>query len=189
MVLTGCRGLKYSIMPKAFTRKLEQRDIAPLSESFIGTPWERRGTDHFKNFLQSQLDSERIVLVGLIDSTPVGHVSILWKSKYTPFQVSNIPEINDLTVAPSSRRLGVATSLLDHTENIVGEKYSSVGIGFGLHEGYGNAQYLYVKKGYLPDRKGVVLNDRVVNEGESIRLGDEPAIYLTKRLSQTKNLL
>jgi len=55
-------------MPKVFTRKLEQRDIAPLSESFIGTPWERRGTDHFKNLLQSQLDSERIVLVGLIDS-------------------------------------------------------------------------------------------------------------------------
>ena len=66
----------------------------------------------------------------------------------------------------------------------MGQKYSSVGIGVRLHEGYGNAQYLYVRRGYLPDRKGVVLNDRVVGEGESVRLDDGPVIYLTKRLSQ-----
>jgi hypothetical protein len=35
----------------------------------------------------------------------------------------------------------------------------SICLGVGLHNGYGQAQRMYVKRGYIPDGSGVWFND------------------------------
>ena len=57
-----------------------------------------------------------------------------------------------------------------------------VGIGVGLHEAYGAAQRLYVRRGYVPDGRGVACGGAAVPEGERVVMDDETILYLTKAL-------
>ena len=53
----------------------------------------------------------------------------------------------------------------------------------GLHSGYGPAQRLYARRGYVPDGSGVVIEGVTVPEGATIRLDDQPVVTL--RLTKT----
>lgn len=44
---------------------------------------------------------------------------------------------------------------MDIAEKIAFERSDEVCIGVGLHGGYGSAQRMYVKRGYIPDGSGV----------------------------------
>ena len=57
-----------------------------------------------------------------------------------------------------------------------------VGLGVGLYADYGAAQRLYVRRGYLPDGAGVVLDGVSVAAGATIRLDDEPMLMFIKQL-------
>jgi len=72
--------------------------------------------------------------------------------------------------------------LLDHAESEVARRSGVVGIGVGLHPGYNAAQRLYVKRGYLPDARGITYRDRFVEEGTCVVLDDELVMHLTKQL-------
>ena len=56
------------------------------------------------------------------------------------------------------------------------------GIGVGLHPGYNQAQRLYVKRGYIPDGRGVTYRDRYVEEGTQVVLDDDLVLHFTKSL-------
>lgn len=45
---------------------------------------------------------------------------------------------------------------MDAIEQIAFEKYGIVGVSVGLYYDYGNAQLLYVKRGYIPDGRGII---------------------------------
>jgi len=47
---------------------------------------------------------------------------------------------------------------------------------------YGAAQRLYVKRGYLPDGRGLVAHGCHVTWGETVVVDDDLALYLTKML-------
>lgn len=166
-------------------RAIRREDPEALFEAFRGTPWERRGVRHFERLLRLHERGSVVVFVGLVDSMPAGHVSLVWESDYPPFREAGLPEIQDLTVAPAARRHGLASMLLDHAEARTEERACRVGIGVGLHPGYGAAQRLYVQRGYVPDGHGVVRHGRAVAEGEHIVLDDDPVLYLTKELGRT----
>jgi GNAT superfamily N-acetyltransferase len=93
-----------------------------------------------------------------------------------------IPEIQDLNVLPAFQKRGIATQLLDRAEAEIAGRSAVAGIGVGLHPGYNNAQKLYVKRGYIPDGRGVTCRDRYVQEGEQVVLDDDLVLHLTRRL-------
>ena len=47
----------------------------------------------------------------------------------------------------------VDTGSTDRTKEIAGKYADIVYLGVGLHSGYGSAQRMYVKRGYVPDGK------------------------------------
>ena len=47
----------------------------------------------------------------------------------------------------------------------VARRSGVVGIGVGLHPGYNAAQRLYVKRGYIPDARGITYRNRFVEAG------------------------
>ncbi len=61
-----------------------------------------------------------------------------------------------------------------------------VGIGVGLYAGedggYGAAQRLYVKRGYIPDGKGVTYNYHPTTPGNNYSLDDDLILWFTKKL-------
>jgi hypothetical protein len=63
-----------------------------------------------------------------------------------------------------------------------GARSSVAGIGVGLHPGYNEAQRMYVKRGYIPDGRGVTYRNRYVEEGMQVVLDDDLVLHLTKRI-------
>ena len=115
-----------------------------------------------------------------------GYVTLKWQSKYPSFKAQSIPEIMDLNVLPSFRKMGIGSLLLDTAEKIALTKSQVIGIGVGLYAGedggYGAAQRLYVKRGYIPDGKGITYNDQPAIPGNSYPLDDDLVLWFTKKL-------
>lgn len=112
----------------------------------------------------------------------VGHVKVAWEAGYPYFRENNIPDIQDLNVRPDYRRQGVASRLIDAAEAVIRERSPIAGIGFGLYADYGSAQRLYIKRGYVPDGRGVMYDDQPVPPGEARPVDDDLVLYLTRRL-------
>lgn len=89
-----------------------------------------------------------------------GYVTLKWQSQYPSFKAENIPEIMDLNVLPAFRKMGIGSLLLDRAEKEAATRSKVVGIGVGLYAGadggYGPAQRLYVKRGYIPAKSRMV---------------------------------
>lgn len=67
-------------------------------------------------------------------------------------------------------------------EALVAERSPVVGIGVGPHADYGAAQRVYVRRGYLPDGRGVTRDGRPVPPGTPAPIDDEATLMFTKRL-------
>jgi GNAT superfamily N-acetyltransferase len=118
--------------------------------------------------------------VAAVDGQFAGYVTVNWTPTYSGFAEQKIPEIQDLNVLPEFRRQGIGTQLLDRAEEEVALRSSIVGIGVGLHPGYNAAQRLYVKRGYIPDGRGVTYRNCPVEEGMQVVFDDDLVLHLTK---------
>ena len=167
-------------------RPLIGEDIATISEAFNAIGW-NKPLSLFEGYLKEQEAEQRIVWVTHIQDKFAGYVTLKWQSRYPPFKAQNIPEIMDLNVLPSFRKMGIGSSLLDAAEKEALTKSQTIGIGVGLYAGadggYGAAQRLYVKRGYIPDGKGVTYNYQPAIPGNSYPLDDDLVLWFTKKLS------
>lgn len=77
---------------------------------------------------------------------------------------------------------GVGSKLMDLAEQIAAQYAEVVYLGVGLHRGYGSAQRMYVKRGYLPDGTGVWYGDEVCEQNGVYCNDDSLALYLSKKL-------
>lgn len=160
-------------------RAIEGADIGLLHACFIDTVWER-DLEFFEGLLAEHSAGIRHVLVGTVAAEPVGFASILWSSRYPPFREEGVAELSDLNVEPRSRRRGVASCIIQAAEETAARRGVPIGIGVGLHSGYGAAQQLYVRLGYVPDGRGVSYHGRFPEEGESLPLDDDLVLYFRK---------
>jgi GNAT superfamily N-acetyltransferase len=119
-----------------------------------------------------------------------GYVTLKWQSLYSSFRDQNIPEIMDLNVLPPFCRCGIGSMLLETAEKEAVIRSNIVGIGTGLYAGkdggYGAAQRLYAKSGYIPDGKGVTYNYQPIIPGNSYPLDDDLVLWFTKKLKVKK---
>jgi GNAT superfamily N-acetyltransferase len=163
-------------------RTLNERDPEVISNSFRYQGWVKP-VELYQRYLTEQKKGERVSLVAEVNGIFAGYVNIIWSSYYPSFRENNIPEINDFNVLIKYRRLGVGSKLMDKAEEIVKERFDTVGIGVGIFSDYGIAQTLYVKRGYVPDGKGISKDQEYVKQGQNIVIDDDVALYLTKKLS------
>jgi GNAT superfamily N-acetyltransferase len=167
-------------------RPLIEEGIEPMSEAFNQIGW-NKPVSLFEGYLKEIAAGERLVWVVHIHNKCAGYVTLKWKSQYLFFKEQNIPEIMDLNVLPTFRKMGIGSLLLDTAEKEAATKSAAaIGIGVGLYAGedggYGAAQRLYVKRGYLPDSKGVTYNYEPTIPGNSYPLDDDLVLWFTKRL-------
>jgi len=161
--------------------RMEPEDIADLVAAFGAEGWERLATG-FDGYVDEQSRGERVALVALFEGKPAGFGSLVWIPAYPGFREAGIPEVHDLNVLPSMWRRGIATRMMDELERLAAERSSAVGIGVGMHPGYGPAQRLYVLRGYVPDARGLSYDDRPVRRGEVLPIDDSLNLYLVKKL-------
>lgn len=80
------------------------------------------------------------------------------------------------------RRNGIGTKLMDIAEQIASEYADIVYLGVRLHAGYGSAQRMYVKRGYVPIGSGVWYGNKVCEQYANCRNDDDLVLYLSKKL-------
>lgn len=164
---------------------LELSDIPLLVEAFQKASWQKPAS-LFEAYYQEQQQSERMVWLAYLRDQIAGYVTLKWISHYEPFAIQKIPEIMDLNVLPSFRKQGIGNTLLKAAEEKAASKHDVVGIGVGLYGGsdggYGQAQRLYVKRGYSPDGLGVTYGYTPTVPGQVYRLDDDLILWFTKKL-------
>ena len=161
-------------------RKMQESDIKDLSRGFISQGWPSR-EEILTRYFKEQESGEREVLVAEIDGAVAGYVTILPSAKHGPF-AEVYPELSDFNVFEPFRNKGAGNQLLEEAEKRVKFVSSKVTLGVGLHSGYGPAQRLYTKRGYIPDGTGVWYRNKLLEMGASCQNDDDLVLYLSKDL-------
>jgi GNAT superfamily N-acetyltransferase len=160
-------------------RPLRAGDPEMISGAMTAIGW-NKPLSQYERYLAEQAAGTRDILVATVDDGYAGYVTVRWESPYEPF--GGIPEIQDFNVLPELRRRGIGTALMDAAEALVAERSAVVGIGVGLYPDYGQAQRMYVRRGYLPDGRGLIYDGRQVPPMEMIRNDDSATLMFTKQL-------
>lgn len=167
-------------------RLLTDVDIPLIVSAFSNIGW-NKPVSLFQKYLQEQQLGTKFVWISFIDGHFSGYVTLELSSEYQPFYEKQIPEIKDLNVLPHFRNQGIGSSLLKEAENKAKNYSAYVGIGVGLFSDYGDAQKLYVKKGYIPDGKGVTYQYKPVKWECGYKMDDNLVLWFTKKLNLNYN--
>lgn len=169
-------------MPDIVIRLAGKADIPGL-DALVDELGYFKTPDYFERCLAEQDEGKRELYIAALDGRDVAYAMLNWRPGYAPFKRLNIPEIQDLNTVTAARKQGVATALIARLENRAREKgCDAVGIGVGLHSGYGNAQRLYAKLGYVPDGAGVTYDREQVTPMELRPIDDNLSLMMLKNL-------
>ena len=111
-----------------------------------------------------------------------GYINVYPDAAQGAFGGRGWPEIVDFGVLEKFRNRGIGTALMDAAEVVAAQYADEVYLGVGLHSGYGAAQRMYVKRGYVPDGSGVWYRDRVCDQYAPCCNDDDLVLYLSKKL-------
>ena len=159
-------------------RKMQESDIKDLSRGFIRQGWPSR-EEVLIRYFEEQESGEREVLVVEVEGAVAGYITILPSAKHGPF-AEVYPELSDFNVFEPFRNQGIGNQLLEEAEKRVKFVSSKVTLGVGLHLGYGPAQRLYIRRGYIPDGTGVWYRNQPLEMNATSQNNDDLVLYLVK---------
>ena len=162
-------------------RNMIKSDIESLSHGFMNQGWPAR-EEILASYFWEQASGDREVLVAEIDGAVAGYVTILPSAKHGPF-ASIYPELSDFNVFEPFRNKGIGNRLLEKAEQGVKRFSGKVCLGVGLHLGYGPAQRLYIKRGYIPDGTGVWYRNKPLEMGASCQNDNDLVFILIQGLT------
>jgi GNAT superfamily N-acetyltransferase len=171
-----------SSSPDVAIRPLRASDAETIADAFAGIGWVKP-REQYERYFAEQEARERQVWVAEVDERFAGYVTLNWRPRYPPFRDERIPEIQDLNVLPAFRRRGIGSALLDAAERAAGERVAVVGIAVALGAEYGSAQRLYVRRGYVPDGRGIAWRGRTPGYGEQVVVDDDLVLCFTRGLA------
>ena len=160
-------------------RNMIKSDIESLSHGFMNQGWPGREEILARYFLEQE-SGEREVLVAEIDAAVAGYVTILPSAKHGPF-AEVYPELSDFNVFEPFQNQGIGNLLMEEAENQVKLISDKVTLGVGLHSGYGPAQRLYIRRGYIPDGSGVWYQNQPLEMNDTIQNNDDLVLFLSKK--------
>ena len=161
-------------------RKMQESDIKELSRGFISQGWPSR-EEILTRYFKEQESGEREVLVAEVEGALAGYITILSCAKQGPF-AEIYPELSDFNVFEPFQNQGIGNLLLEEAEKRVKLISDKVTLGVGLHSGYGPAQRLYIKRGYIPDGTGVWYQNHQPAMNAVCEDIGELVLYLSKNL-------
>lgn len=160
-------------------RSLQMEDIDRIGQTLIGQGWHFEHSV-FEQYLVEQETGQRMIFIAEFMGEVMGYVTLLPKATTGPFQALGLPEIENLNVFLKFQKNGIGSLLMDVVENIAKETSRGVTLSVGLHSGYGSAQRLYVKRGYVPDGSGVWYQGKNHDQYASCANDDDLVLYMMK---------
>ncbi len=162
-------------------RSLDESDIPELVQSFLDQQWHKPASLFEKYYLEQYTKSHH-ALVARYDGRVAGYTTYLPKAYVGPF-AGKLPEVVDLNVLKKYQHKGIGNRFLDVCENMARTGARGISLAVGLHAGYGPAQRIYAKRGYIPDGSGIWYRDVPLAPYAACINDDDLVLYLSKELT------
>ena len=163
---------------------MRHSDVPVIVEEEIKQGWHVSDAKYLSR-LEDQEIGRSIALVAEYKGAIAGYINIYPNSLDGVFGGKGYSEIIDFGVLEKYRNNGIGTILMNVAEKIASEYSNIVYLAVGLHSGYGNAQRMYVKRGYIPDESGVWYKNRVCPPYSDCKNDDDLVLYFSKKLRTT----
>lgn len=161
-------------------RDMIETDANAFIEVFKSYGWNNE-TETYTGYFNEQLDGIRKVYVAEYENKVAGFCTLILKAQNGPWK-NRLPEISDLRVFDEFKNKGIGNLILDIVELDSLNYTDEVTLAVGLHYGYGNAQRIYAKRGYIPDGTGVWYGDAKLEQYEHCCNDDSLLLYMSKKL-------
>jgi len=162
-------------------RNMTPEDAPVITAEEIAQGWDA-DISKYEARLKDQSEGKAVSLVAEYHGQVSGYINIYPNSTWGAFADRGYPEIVDFGVLEKYRRHGIGSRLMDAAEEIASRYSDTVYLGVGLHSGYGSAQRMYVKRGYIPDGTGVWYNEKVCDPYAACTNDDDLVLYFSKKL-------
>ncbi len=162
-------------------RNMEPEDAQAITDAEIEQGW-HASVEKYQIRLEDQRTGKAIALVAEYSGRPVGYINIYPDGTGGAFGGKGYPKIVDFGVLEKYQKRGIGTALMDVAEEIAATYADIVYLGVGIHSGYGSAQRMYVKRGYIPDGSGVWYQDKICGQYDACMNDDDLVLYLSKKL-------
>lgn len=161
-------------------RDMQQSDAQIIAAEELAQGWDPG--EKYKMRLKDQAEGRSIALVAEYKGNVAGYINVYPNSEWGAFANRGYPEIVDFGVLVRYRNNGIGSKLMDIAEQIAFSYADAVYLGVGLHSGYGSAQRMYVKRGYIPDGSGVWYKDEICRQNSVCCNDDDLVLYLFKSI-------
>ena len=164
-------------------RSMEETDAQVFYDEYSAQGW-HPDISVYQRRLKDQAEGKCMAFIAVYRGQPAGSVYLYLTVKEGPFKGKGWPMIVDFSVLQKYQRKGIGSRLMDAAERIAGQYADTVCLGVGLHDGYGSAQRMYVKRGYIPDGSGVWYQNKPCIQYETVcTVDDDLVLYLSKKLT------
>ena len=165
-------------------RTMEDADGSVFVEEFTAQGW-HPDIAGYQMRMKDQAEGKCIALTAVYQESPAGYVYLYRTVREGPFRGKGWPIIVDFSVLEKYQRKGIGGRLMDAAEQIAGRYADTVTLAVGLHKGYGSAQRMYVKRGFVPDGTGVWYRGKPCGQDEEgIANDDDLVLFFSKKLER-----
>ena len=163
------------------------RDMVPddagyFAQEEIAQGW-NSSEEKYLSHIEDVKNGKAVSLVAVFRGSHAGYINVYPDPASGPFAGKGYPEIVDFGVLVKFRRKGIGSVLMDAAEKVAGRYSDTVCLAVGLHNGYGSAQRMYVKRGYIPDGSGVWYKGKPCTPYDNIYTNDDDLVlFMSKTL-------
>jgi len=158
---------------------MSSEDVEIIMQNYTGQGWEK-SKEIIEGYFDKQKNGDIYVFIAKYGDSLAGYTVLYKDTDVGPFAHKKIPVISDLIVFEKYQRKGIAGKILDAAEQKASDLSDNVQLAVGLHSGYGAAQRIYVKRGYVPDGSGVWYKDSPLEPYDDCQNDDDLVLYLLK---------
>ena len=166
---------------KIKVRSMVPEDAKILYDTYLSYGWHPE-IETYESYYREQEGGVRLVFIAEYDGDVKGQCTLVLHPSEGPWGGKDIPEIVDLTVFFDIHGKGIGTKLLDVAESEASKISDTVFLAVGVHSGYGPAQRIYVKRGYIPDGSGVWYQGKVLDQYAPCVNDDDLLLFMSKSL-------
>ena len=162
-------------------RSMEKEDAHIFNETYLSYGW-HPSLEVYENYFKEQEENKRKVFIAEFEGEVCGLCTLVLDPSEGPWIGKGYPEIVDLSVFKHVQNKGIGNVLLDVIEQEAAKISDTVFLAVGLHSGYGAAQRIYVKRGYIPDGNGVWYQGKPLEQYEPCCNDDDLVLFMSKKL-------
>lgn len=162
-------------------RSMAQGDAQIIFDTYLSYGW-HPSLETYQNYYLDQEQNKRMVFIAEYEGNVAGLCTLVLDPTEGPWANKGYPEIVDLTVFFHVHNKGIGNKLLDVVEQEAAKRADMVYLAVGVHSGYGAAQRIYVKRGYIPDGSGVWYQGKNLEQYAPCCNDDDLLLFMSKNL-------